>query len=112
LRWVDKLADAFGSLPFIVIFNVGTLIWSVEGRFNPHWFDPWPYNLSTYLMSWLAINMTSFVLWSDRRRRAREQEDDERQRKMLEAILRLAISTEQTVRMLLKNKHEEGRKQP
>lgn len=98
MRWVDKLAEAFGDLPFILGYNIGTFVWVYLGLTDKHFFDPFPSNFYTLTVSWLAINMSSFILWSERRKKAREQAEEERQRKQLEAILRLAESMEAMLR--------------
>jgi uncharacterized membrane protein len=98
VRWIDKLVQIFGGIPFIICYNVISILWAYEGMTNPRFFDPFPCNFFTFTVSWLAINMTSFVLFSDLRKRAKEEREDERSRKMLEAILRLAESMEAMLR--------------
>lgn len=107
-QFVDWLVLAFGGGKFIAIYNSATLIWYIEGRYNPHWFDPFPSNFYTFVVSWLAINMTSFVLRSDLRKRAEEErqrereiEQEKRDRERTEAILHVSQATQKLIEYLV-----------
>lgn len=82
----------FGGVPFFIIFNVLTAAWVFEGKTNPHFFDPFPCNFYTFTVSWLAINMSALILFSDLRKRVKEEEDERHKRMMLESLLRLTES--------------------
>ena len=97
MRWIDKCAEAFGGLPFITAYNIITFGWVYLGLADPHFFDPFPSNFYTLSVSWLAINMSSLILWAERRGKAKEDADEEHKRKTLDAILRLAESMEESL---------------
>jgi uncharacterized membrane protein len=98
LKWIEKLVHIFGGIPFIIIYNVITIWWVYEGMTNPRFFDPFPSNFYTFVVSWLAINMSAFILFAERRQKAKEEADEQHQRKTLEAILKLAESMEAMLR--------------
>lgn len=100
MRFVDKLVRIFGGIPFIILFNVISFWWFYEGKFNTHFFDPFPSNFFTFLVSWLAINMSSLILFAELKSKRLEHADEESKRKMLEAILTLAESIEDMLQEL------------
>lgn len=84
----------FGGIPFIIFYNLLTIVWVFLGIFAPWFPDPYPSNFYTFLVSWLAINMSAFILFSELRKKKHEQAEEEHKKKMLEAILKLAESME------------------
>lgn len=95
MRWVDRLAESFGSLGFLLAYNVATFIWVGLGIAKPQWWpDPYPGNFYTLLVSWLAINMSSLVLWSQLRAKYREEKMEQADRRMLKAMYTLIAETE------------------
>lgn len=94
MRWIDLLAETFGGLPFLLTFNFSSLAWVLLGIFDPHFPDPYPSNFYTLTVSWLAINMSSLVLWSERRRREREEALEQADRRLLKAMHALLSKAE------------------
>lgn len=95
MRWVDRLAEAFGSLAFLVCFNLVTALWVGLGIWAPQWWpDPYPSTFYTLIVSWLAIDMSSLVLWSEHRAKNREEKMEQADRRMLKAMYALVAETE------------------
>jgi uncharacterized membrane protein len=105
LRWinyiVDRLVEIFGGIWFIAIFNIITLIWIGLGLFDPYFFDPFPSNFYTLTVSWLAINMSSLVLWAERRSKAREERQRKKDADVIDAILHLSESNQRILQYLV-----------
>ncbi|MCL6453540.1 MAG: DUF1003 domain-containing protein [Alicyclobacillus sp.] len=94
MRWlnhaIDWTAESFGGLGFLAGYNVVTFVWVGLGMVDRHWFDPYPSNFYTLSVSWLAINMSSLLLWSDRRKAAKERAMERHQAQTLDTLLALA----------------------
>lgn len=87
---IDKTADSFGGLKFIVCYNIVTTIWVLLGIFAPWFPDHYPSNFYTMLVSWLAINMSSLLLYVGNRRLKKEREEEEFKLSTLATLLTLA----------------------
>lgn len=89
---IDWTAEGFGGLGFLTSYNAITFVWVGLGMTDPHFFDPFPSNFYTLTVSWLAINMSSLLLWSDRRKAIKAREEEEQKLQTLDALLTLAES--------------------
>lgn len=94
---IARIADSFGGITFIVLYNVITLVWVLLGIYAPWFPDPYPLNFYTMLVSWLAINMSSLLLYVGKRQQARERAEEEHKSKTLDALLALAQSDASTI---------------
>lgn len=101
MRWfnaaVDWTATSFGGLGFLTSYNVITFVWVGLGMTDPHFFDPFPSNFYTLTVSWLAINMSSLLLWSDRRKAEKTRLEEDHKLQTLDALLALAQSDARTI---------------
>lgn len=86
-RAVEWLAETFGGLWFLFLYNVVTFAWVGFGLLDPHFFDPFPSNFYTLTVSWLAINMSTLILWAEQRSKSREDEQREKEATQTQLIV-------------------------
>lgn len=100
-RLVEWLARTFGGLWFLLLYNVITFVWVGLGLLDPRFFDPFPSNFYTLTVSWLAINMSTLILWAEHRSKAREEEQKEKEIAQTEAILHMSESIQHVLLSLV-----------
>ena len=104
MRWVVKFidwsADFFGSMTFILLYNLGTFAWMSMGILFPWFPDKFPYNFYTMVVSWLAINTASAILYVELRSRPRIEAQEKRDSSNLEALIAMAEANEQYMPLL------------
>jgi uncharacterized membrane protein len=100
-RVMERLVDAFGSITFILLFNIITPTWVILGLTWPHFFDPFPSNFYTLTVSWWAINETSFILWNERRNKQREEQRRLKEYETTQAILHISESVQHMLEYLV-----------
>ena len=73
-KLVDRLADFFGSWPFIIALFVVVILWVGVNTFiliEEHVFDPHPFNTLSFYLVCLATIQVPIILMSQNRQTAR-----------------------------------------
>lgn len=100
MRFLTRSAHALGNLRFLAVFtllfNIVTFVWVFLGIWNPPWWpDPYPSNFYTLTVSWLAINMSIWVLLMEHLRRQQDERKEALDRKILRAVYALVLKADQ-----------------